>query len=124
MKEIILKFSQWENLRFLVRFRGDFALFFSDGAGALLHKGVEDGHCGHGFDDRDGTGYDADVVAASNFDHRGLATGIDGGQRHGHCGYWFECNPEDDGHAVGYAALYASGVIGGGDDAAVGVGPK
>ena len=78
---------------------------------AVLHECVEDGHCGHCFDDGYGTGYDAYVVAATDFDYCGVAAGIDGGESYGHGGYGLEGHAEDDGHTVGYASLDAAGVI-------------
>ena len=74
---------------------------------------------GHGFDDGDGAGEDAWVVAAFAGEV-GVVTGSgDGWLRSHDGGGGFEGHPEQDGLAIGDAALDAARAVAGGADLAV-----
>ena len=73
---------------------------------------ISDGHCGHGFDDDDGSGEMALVVAAAGLPGVEIAVGVEafGGLVDGDDGV--KGGAEYDGHAVAYAALDAAAMVG------------
>lgn len=83
--------------------------------GVLGHDGISNGQGSHSLDDGDGAGHDAGVVAALGRE-RALAGGVvaGGGLVLGDGGGGLEGDAEEDGHAVGDAALDAAGVVGAG----------
>lgn len=87
----------------------------------LGHDGIGNGQGSHGLNNRYGSGHDARVVTALGSEHalaRGIVEGSGLVLANGRGG--LEGNAEEDGHAVGDAALDAAGVVGLGDEARAG----
>src|SRR5262249_46827393 len=73
----------------------------------------------HRFDQRDGAGQDAGIVASAWQDRRRLAAHVDGVLRPEDRGDRLERDRYFDGHAVADAALDAAGAVGAGADRAI-----
>jgi hypothetical protein len=86
---------------------------------SLAEQVVGEDEGGHGFDDGDGAGQDAGVVAAFALEFGVFAGGGDGFLRGHDGGGGLEGDAEEDVFAVGNAALDAAGAVGGGADLAV-----
>ena len=78
----------------------------------LGHESIHDDEGGHGFDDRNSTGYDAGVVTALSLE--GALFEAVGGSRLGLAdgGRGLECDAEVNGGTVGDAALDTAGIVG------------
>ena len=83
----------------------------------MLQVGIGEGEGGHGFDDGDGAGEDAGVVAAVGGEEGGAAVDIDRRLFAEEGGHGFEGHAEDDVVAVADAPLDAAAVVGGGGEA-------
>ena len=83
----------------------------------MLQVGIGEGEGGHGFDDGDGAGEDARIVAAVGREEGGVAVDIDRRLFAQEGGHGLEGDAEDDVVAVADAALDAAAVVGGGGEA-------
>lgn len=86
---------------------------FSEEAGGLVEKeGVEYDASGHCLYNWHGTGKYAGVMASAGFERGRVACGIDCRDFTEERGNGFECDAEVNVDSVGYAALYATGIVG------------
>ena len=73
---------------------------------------VEDGHCGHCFDDGDCTGQDTRIVTSTSFEYGCLALSIDSWDGLEESCHWLERTAKLDRCTVGDTTLNAAAVVG------------